>query len=655
MQTALLTEIQYESCLQLFLLVFLTEINIISVANTWWPALTSFFSIAKYYPFRMQLPQICAFKNRIFLEKDYVDLEEANQLLKPNILKYLRTLGNFCSIILRYLSMVELAAYNWVAFLLVLIISGLVVIFFLFLSFLWVERQKPSSRSVRKKNRYVLLMREIFSLSWMVGSKLWIRKRSCNSTRVHINVTQRCKRAYKKLDAVVKQSSIVVANFLLMPIFTAKTKSGQTLHNIVGFSFIITNYIITHVWKWEHPLYYWHDELTFGPRRYNADEHYYSRIRLIVGLVCFWLMNLTFLLQLILCRASFWLCHRQQDRRRARGLQICQECLVFRKRFCSYRPCWLCEWAWCDRNRTEIAVSESTEKKSTEPLYPVPFLELPLHNQQSVVILRMLASFARDNDDDFLLCDNHARLLKLRPLEQRTEECVMAGIGMRSTIVRGQMIIELFRDSENVFVLNNLPVSMHWFLRKLYSQEFLQTQLPYQLFYKSRLYDYGIRDKKRQTAYWSELRRLRNAHSHCGMECKLNRTQDFSNDMIFVLKPDRYASIQWTMNKTDGGENVSPDPAEYQYFNNAHVLLLDSVDYWDDRREPVRKCPFSEARGSDFQKRWKRNRPVGCVTGYGVTRTARISQLTRQVSKYLENHYSQFPFCNHICTIDSLQ
>ncbi|XP_055347204.1 uncharacterized protein LOC129594523 [Paramacrobiotus metropolitanus] len=580
-QKAQLTEIKYESNPQLIILLILTGTGLFPWGKAIITAALSFLSIAKYFPFCAALPGKCAFNNKIFLEKDSVDVSTANQLLKPHFAAFCGWITNFFYIVCRYHILISLTVFNWTASLLVIIIQTAIITGFL-------------SFSYRRK----------YSTLENMG-KAW-------------------KRSAGTICAFISQLLTTLGYFLLVPVTTTMTMRGCVLATILQGVAIAVYAIATHL-DWRNGI------RCNGGSAFVIPPKSAMYWALLAGNIVGSLF-LPFLHYLIgLCTdKSFWLSHREK----------CSQCSDFKDRYCHYRPCWLCEWAWCDEQNPDQAQLIITRT-------PVPFLEKSLLTDKSQEIVAILATLGGEEDSDFLLCKEHtASLNQLRPPRPiESNPVVMTDIGIRSVAVEpNRNVVELFHPTspELADFKADLHTSLHAFLRELYSlnsNDRLIKQIPYQIFYKSKLYDHGIKKRKDQDAYWVEIKELRRKHAACGKQCllkdcisagskKLKLTIEPRNLPAFEWRLDKFATSnaangsattaemengatatedkpdEMELNPTGNNKEVAsgekenkatnviqkvvPDEMEYAFFSEANVLLLDSTEI----HEPVQECPL---------------------------------------------------------------
>ncbi|XP_055356285.1 uncharacterized protein LOC129601485 [Paramacrobiotus metropolitanus] len=294
----------------------------------------------------------------------------------------------------------------------------------------------------------------------------------------------------------------------------------------------------------------------------------------------------------------------------------CSKCLAFRERYCNYRPCWLCEWTWCDMHEQlckdrltgkcssgDQISTQTEERKFIHKVLNIPFLEEKQDNEKSQQVLRLLAAiYLKDANGDFLLCSSHLGDLKKITAEEAEEpigcgDIVLAGVGIRIVTSDGKREIELF-SSGLPFRINadNLDVSMHTFLRELYSEKFLNAKLVYQLFYKSKFYDLGVRDGSDQDDYWRQVKTIKKEHSSCGERCALRNASLNKNGIRSVpLKPNRDGNphIMIKLDQSAASESIVMDAEEIKFF--VDVTLLSSNT--DNLLNVARECPsLSETR-----------------------------------------------------------
>ncbi|XP_055347296.1 uncharacterized protein LOC129594582 isoform X2 [Paramacrobiotus metropolitanus] len=502
LQNAQLTEIKYEANPQLMILLILTATGLFPWSKAAITAAFSFCSIAKYFPFCAQLPGKCAFNSKVFLDKHYVDVEVANQLLKPHLSAFCGWVTNFFYIACRYHILISLIVVNWKASLAVAAIQAAIIAVFLLLSY----RRKYSAPFPKK--------------SW--------------------------KRYVGPACAFISQLLTTLGYFLLVPVTTTMTMMGCVLGTILQGVAIVVYALVTHV-DWTNTIQC-HTGSTF-PLSAKSSMYY----ALLVGNV-FGSLLLPFLHYLVsrYAEKSSWLIHRQN----------CTKCLEFKNRYCNYRPCWLCEWAWCDEHDPQNAEGHTAHL-------------------------------------------NHLR--KNGPTE--CTPVVMAEIGLRAAVDdNNRPMVELFHPSspELADFQTDFHMSLHSFLRELYSCNVnmrLLKRLPYQIFYKSKLYDQGIKNHPAQNMYWAEIVELRQKHAYCGEDCLKPLPKLISDGpsrrFILTIEPANLPSFSWRLDKFDRDSNVVPDGMEYEFFNDA------DLEYGE--HEPVQECPMKKALQTEYI--WQ---TVGC-------------------------------------------
>ncbi|XP_055342359.1 uncharacterized protein LOC129590935 [Paramacrobiotus metropolitanus] len=571
LQRALLAEIKYESSLQLIIQLVLLGTGLQPV---WWipcaSAVVSLLSIAKYFPSAAQLPGKYAFNRKLFQNKDGLSLWEANELLKPLSSLLYGSLSNFLYIACRYHLIILLIRYNWLAAAMVVLLQFVMVLTFVLGSYLLVRRKyrAPPNDKNRHEDGHVKTFSSLL------------------------------KRRLGPLYAFCSQLCSTASYFLLVPVTTTTTGAGCVLAVVLQTAALTVYVTITQA-QWNR------DICCRSERLY---EH-------TLGPSAIWLLAINGIVScLVLPAAHYFLEFRAGSTRSLRHRSECWKCQDFQSSYLEYRPCWLCEWMWQKNrrinreadDRVNVMFAEGNFRNGqhypdVQITWPAPFFGNTKPSFQTngqyikeaahqILLIAAEISRLRKHEGDLLLCDAHRQDLSESRIkaDSEREERVYQLMSARLDDVSAEGQPSTSRQTSYDFdqdvliireYLRSSNLKMYTFLVRLYAYR----AIPFQLLFKSVLYDGGIRQRDRQSLYWFQMKQLRKEHRCCASKCNMSYEEGVTQDIsVYEVAPPYLPAFKYKVNLADRNH--------YNFhFAGTFFMLKDKEGR---PPAPLRQCPW---------------------------------------------------------------